>query len=419
MPCLKGFKEKFGVDLLKEEYVKRCLYDVAINYGYQDIVIPVIEHASSFSEEVVGKSPWPEWNEKGCFFFEIDEFEDNYEYSKKERVLLIPEGTVSVTRWLGDQINEDSIDFPIKLFYSLKCYRNEILNTLSKTKWREFEQFGMEILGTSNIQADVEIIYMIVQLLSSLGIDKKAIRIRLSDITIFNKMIKESAISLTDQIRLKELLDFLAEAKAGKHSETLFETKEKIFKIIRNYKMSNRLYEMWNALVESGFNQIYKIKKYFDSTYHSYFEQLEEIRNEFAKTGVDVFIDLCVIRSHEYYTGISFEVDVLADGKLFFEIAGGGRYNRLVQHFINEDKGVGSVPCTGFAFGVERLVNMLDDLGIYEEKKTIISKFAFGTFESSLIYPEDNSVSAYFKSVKSGKMIYIGDNNLKTKGMEK
>ena len=59
----------------------------------------MVERASSYSEEVVGKSPWPEWNNKGCFFFEIDDYFETYnEEPKKERVLLIPEGTISVTR---------------------------------------------------------------------------------------------------------------------------------------------------------------------------------------------------------------------------------------------------------------------------------------------------------------------------------
>lgn len=409
MSCIKGFKEQLGVDLLKAEYVKRCLYDTAMSYVYQNIDIPVLEHASSYSENVVGKSPWPEWNEKGCFYFDIEDYEDDYSKSKKERVLMIPEGTVSVTRWLGDRINEGNISFPLKLFYSLKCYRNEIISTLSKTKWREFEQFGMEILGTSNVQSDVEIIYMVIQLLDSISIDKKAIRVRLNDISIFTKIIEESNISLSDQIKLKELLDYLAEAKAGKHPETLNETKEELYQIIKSYDLSKDVYKLWKFVIESGFDQLEEAKQYFDSSYYQYFAQLQNIKSGFAKIGVNILIDLCVIRSHEYYTGISFEIDVLQDGNLFFEIAGGGRYNRLVHHFVSKDKGIDSVPCTGFAFGVERLIYMLEVLGGYKGEKIVTSKFSFETIESKLVYPKDNSIDAYFESIKNNKAIYVGD----------
>lgn len=384
MPCLEGFKEKHGLDLLHEEFVKRKLFDTAVKHGYSYIVIPVIEKATSFSEEVVGRSPWPEWNEKGCFFFDLQNYRGTYDQGEKERVLLIPEGTISVTRWLGDQINSGNVDYPLKLFYSVKCYRNELLDSLSETKFREFEQFGTEILGSSNVQSDTEIIYMIYKFLEDLGVKKECIRIRLNDVAIFTTLIQECGISFEDQTILKELLDYLAEAKAGKHAETADVTRSEIRTVIGKYTLDDIMKKRWDMIIEGGYDQIDDFYRCFDEKYHHYYRQLIDIKSSFAKLGVKIKTDLCVIRSHEYYTGISFEVDVITKGQLYFEIAGGGRYNRLVQHFVL-NKNVESIPCTGFAFGLERLITMLRDMGTFIGNKEITSTFHFSEDRSQLI----------------------------------
>ncbi|HRQ86658.1 MAG TPA: hypothetical protein PLY16_00950, partial [Candidatus Saccharibacteria bacterium] len=68
---MQGFDEFVGVKLEKADFVSRVLTDLVRHTGYQQIAIPVVEQASSFSEEVVGESPWPGFSEKGCYHFEI------------------------------------------------------------------------------------------------------------------------------------------------------------------------------------------------------------------------------------------------------------------------------------------------------------------------------------------------------------
>lgn len=97
--------------------------------------------------------------------------------------------------------------------------------------------------------------------------------------------------------------------------------------------------------------------------------QLRELAGVLDALGVTVEIDLCVVRSHEYYTGIAFEIDVIADAEVFVEVGGGGRYDRLVAHFVPEGT-VPTVPATGFAFGVERLVHLLDCLSLLGPDRT-------------------------------------------------
>ena len=70
-------------------------------------------------------------------------------------------------------------------------------------------------------------------------------------------------------------------------------------------------------------------------------------------------IDLAVVRSHEYYTGIVFEVDVLINDQIIVEIAGGGRYNKLIGKLSQKSI---EVPAVGFAFGLERICRLAETL---------------------------------------------------------
>lgn len=96
-------------------------------------------------------------------------------------------------------------------------------------------------------------------------------------------------------------------------------------------------------------------------------EALTAVAEALAVGGITgVVIDLGVVRSHEYYTDMSFEVDVRPEnGRAHVEIAGGGRYDRLIGHFL-PGGGPAIVPSTGFAFGVERVADALAELGTFD-----------------------------------------------------
>lgn len=408
MPIVNGFTEKYGNSVKKSNYVELKLMSIAYKYCYDEIKIPIIEYYTSFDESVVGKSPWPEWNEKGIFSFKIENYYDSYfEKPEMENVLLIPEGTTSVTRWLGDKINNNDYSFPMKIFYNIDCYRNELINSLTKNKRREFKQFGYEILGSKCIFADCEILNIVFESLKCIGIDNENVRIRINNVEIYKLLCDESGIDEKDSIILKEKLDYLAECKAGKHPEKIHETIDETFKFIGKYKLSNEILERWKLIIDNTSGDITDIfYKAFDEKYRKIFDDLKELKNSFKEENKNLFIDLCVIRSHEYYTGISFEIDVLYPNKKYIEIAGGGRFDRLVSNFIEEEKKF-MVPCTGFAFGTQRVIEMLDELKLLDNMENLELSFKDNR---EIVYPKNNSISSYFeekKRLKNSKSINI------------
>lgn len=396
MKSMVGFKNNFGTYPLINDYVVRLLKDTARMMYYEEIQVPILECASTYSEDVLGKSPWPEWNNKGCFYFEINDYDESYEEDPiTEKVLLIPEGTVSVTKWLGNQIRS-GVQFPLKLFYNMNCYRNELVSTLSDTKGREFSQFGLEILGSDNPQSDIEILCMIIQSLLSLGLRKDEIRIRINDVSIFNKLVEECQLqeSIVD---LKSLLDTLAEIKAGKGIERKKETIEEIDRIFELHHIEGSAMDKWKSIINQNDYRLDDIVSKLGATYCDKINSLNEICLAFQETQVNVVADLCVIRSHEYYTGISYEVDVQTDKTQYIEIAGGGRYDRLVSNFVPANCEIQTVPCTGFAFGVERVIDMIQKEDRIPEYTHVNSFFCFHRENKKYVVPADRSPQSYIR----------------------
>jgi len=104
----------------------------------------------------------------------------------------------------------------------------------------------------------------------------------------------------------------------------------------------------------------------------------------------------------------------------FIEIAGGGRYDKLVGNFVH-NYNYQTVPSTGFAFGIERVVNMLDELEQFSSSQVLNSHFSFydSNAETLLVIKcKTDIVSSYFKAVKIIEQnqnkrfdIYVGDTN--------
>ncbi|MGH8952971.1 MAG: ATP phosphoribosyltransferase regulatory subunit [Acidimicrobiia bacterium] len=144
---------------------------------------------------------------------------------------------------------------------------------------------------------------------------------------------------------------------------------------------------------------------------------LEGLAASLAQLGVHAVVDPCVVRSHEYYTGIAFEIDILTDQRVFVEVGGGGRYDRLVGHFVT-DGHITAVPATGCAFGVERLVDVLDQLELLGDDRSATATVSLGQASADLLVVPGPDASGYVNASRvaakhrdGGRRVdvYVGD----------
>jgi len=360
---LLGFRDLFGREARVKEYLMAKLAELFQLWGYERIELALIENMDSFSERIIGRSPWPEWNKKCSFILDIHDYHSSYSNpSIITKALLVPEGTVSVSRWLANlaRKNRSGVEtaLPLKIFYIVPCFRNELIGKLTSTKGRHFTQAGIEIIGVSNCFADLETMMLISEGIKNFGVPPESIKIRIGDIRIFNALCNESEIQNKHIIPLKECMDAIAESRAESDKIRLKNERETLEKILANYTLNQKLRQKWEICLSGLRDQINpeeaRILSYTESV-----TELNYLANQMSNLGIDNKIDLAVVRSHEYYTGIVYEVDIKSRDRIIVEVAGGGRYNKMIGRFLGERL---SIPAVGFAYGVERLYNILKNI---------------------------------------------------------
>jgi len=357
-----GFRDIFGREARLREFMATKISEVFQLWGYDKIELSIIESIDSFSERVVGGSPWPEWDQKCSFQLDICDYVRSYDETPiSSRALLVPEGTISVSRWLASQIDirqDLQANFPLKIYYVVNCFRNEPTSNLSTTKARSFVQVGMEVIGTSNRYADLETIMIVADSIKVIGASKSQIKVRLGDIRIFNYLCEKCKISYQETITLKEAFDAIAESRAGNDIKRLYNELAKADKILSVYAIDSNTRSQWDFCLSGDKQSISDEDAMFLGCPEAV-SDLNFIASELNELDVPVAIDLAVVRSHKCYTGIVFEVDVLTDGQIIVEIAGGGRYNKLIGKLSQKSI---EVPAVGFAFGLERICRLAETL---------------------------------------------------------
>jgi len=377
MKSIEGFKDRFGVDLRRNRFLVDVGITVGESFGYEPIEVPLVERAEAYDQEIVGLSPWPEWNPNGCMFFDIDNYSTSYDMpDSKTAAILIPEGTLSVTRWLGAQLDEKSqVSLPLKIYYYTHCFRNELTSTLNETKGRSFTQFGIEILGSGSIISDIEPMVIANEILLHVVTKQVKVVFRISSNALFLSMADATNLDHSERVELKEQLDTIAECKAGKKPERMDGAIELFWKILRGSSIRGHD-RAWNYLIDRPAGEVTEKDHEVLGLYGpETLNKIAAISEPLNRAGISCEVDYCVVRSHEYYTGITFEIDLIGKNNRYVEIGGGGRYDRLLGNFTPPD-GPKSIPCVGFAFGTERLQSALVAEGLLNGNVELNRSFA-------------------------------------------
>ncbi len=420
---LRGFRDAFGQQVRIKNLIAHKASEVFQKWGYEQIVFPLVERASSFSEQVVGSSPWPEWDKRSVFYLHVQDYGKSYNNIPEQiPSLLVPEGTISVSRWLAKILttNKNVNDlFPIKVFYITPCFRNELISRLSSTKVREFNQVGAEILGASNLLSDIEVLFLIYEGFKAMEVPRESITIRIGSVEIFNSLCDESNVDQKTRSILKNSLDTIAESRAGKQPERLQPEINKVMRIANQMNLSDQSLGKWrivcNTFVTKLDRQVGKLLGYQKSI-----SDLNTVASVLQAKGIKCVIDPAVVRSHEYYTGIVYEIDLMVGNKIFVEVAGGGRYNKLISKFLAGKKY--QIPAVGFAYGLERISEFFDLIHRSASKQFSVKYWVDQNSVDEVLYSNSEStqeiigifsLSEKLRRKNKRVSIYVGDGNEK------
>lgn len=295
------------------------LQEVALRHGFREIQMPTFEELELFTKK----------SGPGIV-------EELYAFKDKggRDLALRPEMTAQVMRFYVSDLSKRPK--PLKLFYFGPCFRYE---NPQAGRFREFFQFGAEIIGSKTPETDAEAISLAVHQIRALGIDRFDVRIGF--IGIYRELLRRLKLSDQDSAFALHLLD-----KGDIDEFRRFASTRKVPENMVENALSLRERKGGPEVLESV--SLGPARDY-----------LMELVDAVTALGVDRWqIDLGIIRGLDYYTGMVFEIDVPGLGAEK-QICGGGSYD-LVPLFGGE----ADVFTTGFALGFDRALLALEKEGV-------------------------------------------------------
>ena len=322
--CPRGTRDFLPDELEKRRAYEGTLRSVARRFGFREIQTPIFEDAELF---ILRSGP--------NVLKELYAFKD-----KGDRELALrPEMTAAVVRAFVNGMSNDPK--PIKVFYFGQCFRYE---RPQAGRYREFFQFGAEIMGAATPETDAEAIAMASFMIKSLGL--KNYKLRIGHIGVLRQRIADIGVP-----------------------------KERTAEVLQ--KLDKKLYDEARPILadmgvkESDMEDLFKLTETVGGTEVLSMvpgeagDYLREVVDYLDHMGVkDVEIDLGVVRGLDYYTGMVFEAEapVLGAEK---QICGGGSYT------LSELFGGEKVFSTGFAVGFDRILLAMEKEGIEYQREGI------------------------------------------------
>ena len=317
----------------KAESTLRYIFE---NYGYREIKTPLFEELKLFTtksgEEIVDQ---------------LYNFKD-----KSDRELTLrPEITAPVARLYLNELEKTAVK-PIKLYYYGSCFRYE---RPQKGRFRQFWQFGCELIGAKSPQGEAEVIAMCSDSIEALGITGADVNI--NHLGIIRGLFKHFEVDTKTQRELMVVID-----KGDK--DLLIESLSGDNPIISNDELNQILLKLIDLVGDKSIlEDVNELIKDYEEPQEA-FNQLKELVELLDSFDMDNYtLNLGVARGLDYYTGIVFEIYVEGLGAQK-QVCGGGTYS-LIKVFGGQE-----VESTGFALGFDRLMNAIEELTEKEEAKS-------------------------------------------------
>lgn len=365
----KGTRDFGPSEMAKRNYILDTIRDTFELFGFQQIETPAMENLSTLT----GKYG----DEGDQLLFKILNSGD---FLKEVKPQDVTEGTVVVLPKVAEKglrydltvpfaryvvMNRNDLVFPFKRFQIQPVWRAD---RPQKGRYREFYQCDADVVGTDSLICEAEILIMIKRVFAVFGLKDYTIKINNRKIlTGIAEVIGESgkeqdlctAIDKLDKIGWDKVKEELSQR--GFDDESIF----KLSPIVNQpYVANSDTFKFYtNFLVSSKIGR-------------KGLGELEEVFNMLDALGESqefITVDPMLARGLSYYTGAIFEVKI--NNVSIGSVSGGGRYDNLTGVF-----GLSDVSGVGFSFGVDRIYDVLEELGLFESVTYSSSKVMVAYF---------------------------------------
>ena len=314
----RGTNDFLPGEVEKWQYLEGLIRELFANYHYKEIRTPIFEHTELFLRSVGETSD--------IVSKEMYSFEDK----GLRHVTLRPEGTAGTVRaFVENKLFAQSL--PVKLYYIGPMFRYD---QPQAGRYRQFHQFGCEVLGSADPMVDAEVISFAVDLFTKLGLESLSVLINTVGCDKcrprYHEALKEYFSQYKDQLcpTCLERLD--------KNPLRILDCKEEGCKAVASGAPTTLDYACDDC------------KAHF-----------EKVCSYLESVGIKYDVDTTLVRGLDYYTQTAFEVIMNKVGSQQNAICGGGRLNKLVSQVGGDD-----IPGMGFAAGMERVLLTVEEEGI-------------------------------------------------------
>ncbi len=315
----EGVRDIYGKEFHRKLEVESRLHERIRLYGYQEIQTPTFEFFDVFSKEI-GTTPSREL----------------YKFFDKEgnTLVLRPDFTPSIARCAAKYFSEKKV--PIRLSY----VGNTFTNTSNlQGKLKESTQMGAELIGDPSVEADAEIISLVIKALLDTGLQR--FQVSIGEVEYFKGLCEEAGLDEETEMDLRACI-------SGK-----------------NYFAAQELLQE-RKVVEPYHSRLLKVADMFGDMCSltdaramvsnerslAAIERLEKLYKVLQVYGVADYIsfDLGMLSKYKYYTGVIFKAYTYGVGDA---IVKGGRYDRLLHQFGKE------APAIGFCMVIDSILEAL------------------------------------------------------------
>ncbi len=318
---IRGMHDVLPEDSWKWQYIERVITSLLNSYGYQEIRLPIVERTELFKRSIGEVTDIVEK--------EMYTFEDR----NSDSLTLRPEGTAGCLRaCLEHGLLHNQIQ---RLWYIGPMFRHE---RPQKGRYRQFHQVGVETYGMSGPDIDAELILLSRRLWRLLGIED-SLQLQINSLgTPEERLVyREHLVAYFEQ-----------------HYECLDEDSKR--RLLTN---PLRILDSKNPDLADLIAKAPELSSFLEASSQEHFKGVIDI---LEMNGVPFTLNTRLVRGLDYYSKTVFEwvtTKLGAQGT----VCAGGRYDGLLVQLGSQ---AGSA--VGFALGMERLIDLVEECGALPER---------------------------------------------------
>ena len=329
----KGVRDFAPNEKIARNYLVRTLKSIFEAYGFNPLETPIIERFETLSTKDSGSE----------ILKEVFRFKDQ---GQRELALSF-DLTVPFSRFVAMNPN---LKMPFKRYQVGRVFRD---GPIKLGRYREFWQCDVDVVGSSRMIADAEILSLAKKFFEKINLDVKII---VNNIKLINAIVEKAGVSKELIPNVLQTVDKLEKLGTEKVKQELlekgFENADEILRLLDVPGDNREKFDYYSEILPDN-------------------EGLKELKEIFSLTeGINFAPELA--RGLSYYTGTVFEVKLKNKNEFSSSLAGGGRYDKMIGNYADNGK---DYPAVGIAFGLEPILEVLKLQNKIELKNTVTKVF--------------------------------------------